>query len=241
MTLTTWTRDAGKVQAALTLQADKSAVTSKPLKLYVPERYVEKKLVKIGSEIYVVGIFALVVEDKYYAVSTTNAMMRIKPTTISTVKFEEDSYLEFAFEPGSVVFATTELIRTDTLVYYIFDEFIAKGRVPWYIEYEDLAKLFLSSDKHAGVRLGGQHAILEMFAAAIARDPNQRSRYYRQSLSDKAGANEPPPKFIPLRSIVDGATNTTSRLLGSYWNDGLNSALIHPSDKTERVEELLRR
>jgi len=233
-------RDAAKVRAALTVQADKSVTTAKSLKIYIPERYVEKKLAVIAAEIYILGVFAMVVDDRHYAVSTTNAMMRIKPSTISTVKFDGDSYLEFEFEPGSVVFATTELIKTDTLVYYIFDEFIAKGRVPWFIEYEDLAKIFESAEKHAGVALGKQHSIIEMFAAAIARDAKKRSSYYRHSLAPRASAADEAPLFIPLRSIVDGATNTTAKLMGSYWNDGLTSALRNPSEKTERIERLLR-
>lgn len=237
-------RDPSKVHAALKVQPDESVVTTRGVKIYVPERFVEKNLAVIGAEVLIVGIFAIAVEDNgklFYGVSTANAMMRIKPTTIATVKFDQDSYLEFSFDPGSVVIATTQLIKSDTLVYYIFDEFIAKGRIPWYIGYEDLAKLFDSADHHAGVNLGPNHSILEMFAAAIARSPQSRSKYYRHTVAAQSDATENPPTFIPLRSITYGATNTTAKLTGSYFSDGLTSALVNPSERTERIEELLRR
>lgn len=234
-------RDPSKVHAALRVMDDKSVVTSRGVKIYVPERYVEKDMADIGSETYIVGIFAIVVDDKYYGVSTANAMMRIKPTTISTVKFDQDTYLEFAFEPGSIVIATTKLIRSDTLVYYIFDEFIAKGRIPWFLGYEDLAKLFDSADHHAGVPLAAHHSILEMFAAAIARVNTNRAKYYRHQVEKQTDSIEKPPAFIPLRSITYGATNTTAKLTGSYFSEGLNSALANPSERHEQIEDLLRR
>ena len=241
MDWTRWKRDPVEANKALTVLKDGSIMTPRGCKIYIPERFVEKQLAVIGAETYIVGIFAIVVEDKFYGVSTTNAMMRVTPTTISTVKFDQDSYLELIFDPGSVVFATNLLIKSDTLVYYIFDEFIAKGRIPWYIGYEDLATLFESADRHAGVSLGANHSILEMFAAAVARNNQNRAKYYRHSIESQDDPVKRPPAIIPLRSITYGATNTTSKLMGSYWNDGLTSALVNPSEKQERIEELLRR
>ena len=236
-----WTRSPEKVRAALKEQPDNSVVTSKPLKIYVPKRFMEKQLAQVAAEIYIVGIFAMVVDDTYYGVSTVNAMMRIKPTSIATGKFVHESYLEFQFDPGSVVIANTLLIKNDVLVYKIFDEIVAKGHTPWYVGYEDLAKLFASAEKHAGVKLKNSHAILEMFAAAVARDSVERSNYFRHVVKDQFDYVNKPPTIIPLRSVSYGTTNTTAKLLGSYWDDGLTSALVNPSTKTERIEELLRR
>lgn len=241
MDQTRWTRDPTKVHASLVQQPGGSVVTSQECKIYIPERFIEKQLAKISNEIYIVGIFGIVVDDKYYGVSTVNAMMRITPTSIRTVKFDDDSYLEFYFEPGSQVIATVELIMQATLVYKIFDEIIARGRAPWYIDYNDLAKLFMSSKRHAGVNFSNSHAILEMFAAAIARDSADKTKYYRHTVKSQDEIVSRPPAIIALRNITHGATNTTAKLLGSYWNEGLNSALVNPSEKVEAIEELLRR
>ena len=134
-----------------------------------------------------------------------------------------------------------ELVKQATLVYKIFDEFIARGRTPWYLDYNDLAKLFMSADRHAGVNLSTSHAILEMFAAAICRDSADKTKYYRHTVSSQDEIHTRPPVVIALRNITHGATNTTAKLLGSYWNEGLTSALVNPSMKVEAIEELLRR
>jgi len=79
-----------------------------------------------------------------------------------------------------------------------------------------------------------------MFAAAIARNPNQRTEYFRHSLDDTAVKPTNAPAWIALRNISLGATNTQARLMGSYWADGLTSALTNPSTRVERIEQLLR-
>lgn len=236
-----WTRNPSKVHAALVQQSDDSVLTTREVRIYIPARFLEKKLASITDEIRTVGIFAIVVDDKYYAVSKVNAMMRLKPSSTSTVKFDGESYLEFRFPPGSTVFADTKLFRDDGLVYQIFNEIISKGKVPWYLNYEDLGHLFSTAESHANVRFDSIHAILEMFVAAICRDQNDRTRFYRHIYNEVNGKPVSEPAVIPFVSITFGATNTTARMMGSYFDQGLNSALVNPSTKNEEIEDLLRR
>lgn len=234
-------RDASKVHAALRTTADKAVVALKPIKIYIPERFLEKNLASVGVVTSIAGIFAIVVDDTHYGVSTTNAIFQITPSATATVKLDGETYLEFSFEPGSTVFKSTDLLRNDVLVYYIFDMFISKGRVPWYLNYYDLLELFNTADRFAGVGLTASHSILEMIVSAIARDPKDRTRYYRHGVKSSQDVAANPPAIVPLRSIGLGATNTTAKLMGAYWNDGLTSALVNPSDRVENIEELLRR
>ena len=232
-------RDAEKVHAHLKELEDGSVIALKPCKLYIPARFAEGDLAIIAEEISIVGIFAMVVEDKYYGVCTANTMMRIEPSATSTVKIDDDDYLEFYFEAGARVLTSSLLVKVDTLTYHIYDEIIAKGRVPWYLSYEDLAKLFESAEYHAGVKIGANHAIMEMIAAVISRDDDDRTKYYRHTVTKLP--SDKPPAIVPLRNISYGASNTTAKLMGAYFQDGLTSALINPSERVEKVEELLRR
>jgi hypothetical protein len=50
-----------------------------------------------------------------------------------------------------------------------------------------------------------------------------------------------PPVYIPLRSVTYTATNTTNKLAGSYFQEGLVSALVSPSERKERIESILLR
>lgn len=240
MNPSSWVRDPERVKKALVKLPDKSVMTTKPMKIYIPERFREKSLAEVGSEVYILGMYALVMEDKYYSVAKVCAMMRIKPTAIATVKYDGETFLEFTFDPGSVVIATTSLIQDDELVYHIFNLFISNGKVPFYMGYDDVAAMFNTADKYAKMRLAKSRSILEMFAASIARDPNKRTEYYRHSLPKGTEAPAKGPAFLSLRNISMGPTNTTARLQGSYWNDGLTSALVNPSKRRERFEQLLR-
>jgi hypothetical protein len=236
-----WIRNAKKVHEDLVKQPNGSVITARGCVIHIPERFLEKGLAVLGQEVLMTGIYAICVADKYYGVSTLNANLKIKPSKIVTVKIDDVSYLEFSFDPGSVVFVESQIVRTDTLVYRIFDEIIAKGRVPWYLDYNDLAKLFETSTEFAGVNLGRTHAILEMIAAAVSRSSTDRTQYYRQAVKSQQDVKDHPPVVIPLRSVTYGASNTTAKLMGSYWNDGVTAALVNPADKVEKIEELLRR
>lgn len=234
-------RDPAKVRAVLQKTKGDTFVTTKACRLYIPRGFEEKQLAHVGSEVYVLGIFALVLEDNTYAVSLTNAMMRIEPATINTVQIDGEEYYEFVFEPGDTVFANTNLVKNDTMPYHINDQIIAKGRIPWYLSYEDIGSLFDSARKYAGVSLGANDSVLEMIASAIARSPKDPRTYYRQFVKTKDEIHTKPPIFIAFKNISYGATNTTAKLMGSYFETSLTSALVHPSEKVEDIEEILRR
>lgn len=131
-------------------------------------------------------------------------------------------------------------MKTDTLVFRIYDEFIAKGRVPWYMGYDELGKLFDTAKTFAGANIGQNHEVTELLVSMIARDPEDRTKYYRQTVKSLGDLVSRPPSIIPLRSVQYSATNTVNKLAGSYWNDALTSALVSPGERTERIEALLR-
>lgn len=232
-------RSAPEVHAALTELEDGRVVAKKPVKIYIPTRFAERGLASIGSEIYIVGIYAITVNDLHYGVSVVNAMMRIEPTSMMKTTIDNDEYYEFFFEPGSTVFPSTQLVKMDTLVYRIYDEIISKGRVPWYLGYTELGRLFDTAKYHAGANIGENPEVTELIISMIARDKKDRRFYYRQVVKSLDDVQKSPPVFIPLRNITYGATNTTNKLAGSYFNEGMVSALVNPADRQERIESLL--
>lgn len=235
MDITTLKRDPSKILDCIEKMPDNTVMVTKPVKLYIPKRFEESNLAVISGEVTVLGIFAVVVDDKFYSVFSVNAMIRIQPSNTNTVKIDDADYYEFDFDAGSTLIANTQAVKSKTLPYYIYNEFIAKGRVPWYMDMDDMCKLFDTSVKHAGVNLGNNHAIIEMIVSVLARNPENMTQYYRHD-----SGNIPKPEFIPFRSVTYGATNTTSKLMGSNYDDGLDSGLVNPSTQVEKVEELLR-
>ena len=234
-------RDPSKVLASLKELPDNRLVTTKGCKIYIPVRYAERGLAQIGIETYIVGIYAITVDDTYYGVSIVNAMTRIEPTSTIKIMVDDEEYYEFSFDPGSTVMSSTLLVKRDTLTYNIYDEIISKGRVPWYMNYIDLSKLFETAKYHAGANIGQNQEVVELIVSMIARNPDNRHEYYRHSIKSLDDVTLKPPAVIPLKSVIYGATNTTNKLAGSYFHEGLVSALNTPSDRVERIEDLLRR
>lgn len=233
--------DPSRVLGALQELPDSRLVTTKGCKIYIPVRFAERGLASIGLETYICGVYAMTVEDQYYGVSLINSMLRIDPSSTVKVDVNGDEYYEFTFDPGSVVVLSLDLVQTDTLVYKIFDEIISKGRVPWYLNYLELGGLFDSAVEHAGANIGRNQEVTELLISMISRNPDDRHQYYRRSVQSLDQIKSDPPAFIALRSVTYAATNTTNRLAGSHFAEGLVSALVTPSERVERMEDLLRR
>lgn len=232
--------DAPRVHSYIRELPDGRLVAAKPFKIVVPCRFAERGLAYVGIETSIVGIFAIIVEDQYYAVSIACAMMRITPSATTRVTYDEDEYYEFSFDAGAVIVPTTMLVKTDTLVYNIYDEILAKGRVPWYMGYEEMGQLFDSAKYHANANIGQQPEVTELMVSLVARSQENRVVYYRQVLNTPEDLKTKKLAFIQLRSVAYAATNTLTKLAGSYAKDGMISALVTPTDRVERIEGLLR-
>lgn len=230
-----------EAKAALFELPDKRLIAKKPLKIYIPTRYAERGLASIGMETQIVGIFALVVDDVFYAVNLWNAVLRIEPTSSMKVMQAGEEYYEFYFEAGSTVCSSTLTVKIDTLTYKIYDEILSKGRVPWYLGYPELARLFDTAEKAAGAKIGNKQAVTELIISLIARSASDRTVFYRQTVTSLQDLVTNPPCYIPLRSVPYAATNTTNKLAGSYFEAGMVAALVTPADRVEKIEALLRK
>ena len=234
-------RQPDKIWSDLKTLSGNKIITQSGCKIYIPEKYQDHRLVTIGVETYILGICAFVVDDLYYGVSKAPTMLRIEPDSIATVKVDDVSYFEFTFDKNSAVIANTNVVQDDKLLYAIYNEFIAKGSIPWYITYRDLGELFSLSKEYTGVRLGANHVIHELIAATITRDPNNLNKQFRHVLESKKDLDTLEPRIIKLNSVSHGATNTTAKLIGAYWDEGVTSALVNPSERIEPIEDILRR
>ncbi len=222
------------------METPKNELISKTgCRILIPTRFAEHKLATISNEIRIVGVFVMVIGDNY-GVSSAAAMMQITPTSTTIIDINGDEYYDFTFAPGAQITPNLELVVDDPIAYMLYDEIIAKGHIPWFFNYEDVGKLFVSAPYHANIVLGGNNVALEMIAASISRDSKDRTVYYRHTIKSIDEQHTRPPTFIAFRNVIYGATNTTAKLMGAYFDDGLLSSLVNPSETTEGVETLLR-
>jgi hypothetical protein len=240
MDIKTLVRDSAKVFSALQELDDNSVIAKQECSIYIPARFAERSLAELGVENYITGICAIVV-DGFYAVMNVCAMIKIEPSRTFKIKIKGDDYYEFQFDKGNKVIVTTELVKLDTLVYRIYDEIISKGRVPWYLDYNDLGKIFDTAKLHAGANIGQNSEVTELIVSLIARDRKDKTIYYRTAINSIDDVKRNPPAYIPLKSVIFAATNTTNKLAGSYFATSTVSALVSPASRTERIEHILRR
>lgn len=234
-------RDAGRVKAGMKQIGKDRIVSETGCRVYIPARYRDNHFAKVANDTRILGIFGIVSPDGHYAVSRCLGMVKTEPSTINLVSIEETEYMEMVYEPGDAVIANMDIVQEADFLYEVYNEFIARGNVPWYMNYYDLGKLFDMAKYYSGVKLGANHVILEMLAATISRDPKDPVKYYRQTVSTQAEVLNKPPKIVKLDSVTYGATNTTAKLIGAYFDEGVTSALVNPSDRVEPIEDLLRR
>ena len=237
----TFIKDPTRVKAALVELPDGRIVAKGNVKILSPTRYVEKNLSSVGLDVYILGLFAWVVDDKYYGVMLVNAMVPIAPSQTNRVRYGGDEFFEFVFEDGDTVIKSVDLVCTDTIAYHIYNEVFAQGNIPWYMGYEELRQIFDTAKKHADAPVGQQQEVTALVVSRIARSREDRTRDYRTVIKQTSDLSTNPPVFIPLMSVRLGATNTLTKLGGSYFGQGLTSALLHPSERPERIESLLLR
>lgn len=230
-------RDPDRVKEALAETDDGAIVAKKDCAIYVPEPWINHGLVELGEQTYILAVYALVVEDTYYALSIVNSMVRVEPSSINHIYINNKSYLELVFEPGDRLVASKEVVKSDKLLYAIFSEIVSKGNVPVYLNYLDLGRLFDTAKSHGGVKLSSTPTILHMLLSVIARNPDDKTQFFRQITNGDDFENV---SYVSLSSSIYGATNTTARMMGSFFDDNLSSALSRRVEEEEDIEAILR-
>lgn len=234
-------RNAPAVQAQLKpmmFGETQKLITSQEMFLYIPYRFITAGLAKLDDRTEIISQYALVCGDSY-CVANVPAFVYIEPESRRRVTIGDTEYLEFYFDKNSVFIDNVLLFQSSSITYNIFNEEIAKGNFPLYLNEND-ALLFLdTAGEFANINLSKNNVAIEMIVASITRNATNPKQYYRHAIAGK-NANVP-FTFIALRNIQLGATNTVTKQMGSYYDMGLTSSLDEPSRKTEDIEALLRK
>lgn len=206
--------------------------------IMIPKRFVEVKLATTGSDNKTVGICAWIIGNRYF-ITMTNAYMPLKPSSISEVDVDGDTYVMYNFDPNTVVCPNMDLVKNSGIVYHIFTEIIAKARVPWYLNYLDRCKVFDSAGKHAGTNITEQVEVTELIVSANTRVKKNRETLLRHAVKSVEDLTKIDSIATSIRTIEYSASSTLTRIAGSYMSRGLVSALNHPSERVEKIEEYL--
>lgn len=201
--------------------------------IQIPDRYFETRLAVKGNNITSFGCFPIV-SGKDYAILTSMSYIELSPTELYTTVIDDVNYHILGFSKGDVIIPNNAIVRNDEILYYIINEFLVNGNIPWFIEYEDLVKLFKTAKEHANASVDKNIAAFEIIISHLARDQKDKDTLYRHT-SMKHDAY-----WIGLRSPEYALSDTTNRLIGAYMKQGIKTSLVKQSNSVEKIEELLR-
>lgn len=219
------------------VDTDEVTVTKTGCKLYIPLRYVEVQLAKFAEQIHCVGYIGVVVDNMYYGMINVPTILTLGAADMSRCKIGNQDYYELVYRKGSVVIANMMPVQIDTLPYYVFNEFSAGAKFPWFMDEESRGKLFDLSKKYAGSSVGEASAVMELIASITARDPTNKTQYYRLAQVNPTIR----PVVIRLNDVTYGATSPFQRLTGNRMDDGIRGSLLYPTDKVETLEDVFTR
>lgn len=231
------TRDPAAVLAAIKKAGDASIAT-KPLKVYAPARYIHKGLGEVGANTRIFGFFAIVLDDKY-AVFSAMTVVPSQPDSTSIVQIEGEDYYEYSYEAGSKFISNRNAVMVDTVVYFVFDMMIGRAKIPWFANIADIAKIFITASEHAGASIYDSNVVIEMILSQLVRLKKDKTIFFRTTGKDINSPSRDEFAIVPLRSPLYGSTNTTSAIIGAYYDDSLMTAISNPSERVEPIEKLL--
>lgn len=202
--------------------------------IYIPKRYEDNGVATFGDIVTTMGLFDIDVGGCSCGL-TIPCMIKLKPSEIHRVTIKNAQYIQGIFYKGDVFLLNTSLIEDSTLLYKMFTWFLSLGDMPPFVTYDKSAVLFDTPSKLAGVSFDINHSIMEMVFAHLYRDRDDLAKQYRYTDKTK------PPKLINLRNVSYAPDSATGRLIGSYFQDGINAAMLDEGEgEVTDIERLMR-
>jgi len=233
-------RNASAVLSQLVENQTGQVLTKVPCKIQVPVRFSTVGLGQVGIETFVYGCFPIILDSGEYSVCNVCALVELNPYKVTISTLDEVEYYNFFFEANQVVIKTTDVVKRDLIIYNVFDEFIFKGKIPWYMDYEDLGKLFDTSKEYANSNVNRNYEVIELIASIITRSKEDRTKYIRAIAKKFEDTELKNIDYVPLKSIYYSVSSNINKLAGSYFNDGVVSALVTTNTQVEKIESILR-
>lgn len=232
-------RDAEKIKSILKTVSGQ-VITTEGCRIIFPARWALYDLAEVNVEPYFYGLVKIqTLDGNAYAIQNMLSFIHSDPDTIETVKVDDDPYYVLTYHPGSVVIKTTTLLKDNDILSAVYSEFIKRGKVPFYVTYNDLNKVFDTAASHAGRSLGDTADIMAVPISIIARNPKDVTQYYREIINT-VDPNTVKPVYVPITSVDQSATSAITKITGSYFYQGVVSAINNPTDQAEVLDLVLR-
>jgi hypothetical protein len=217
-----------------------TVVTTKTIRVLFPERYMNRELVFMGNTIRLLSIYAVLDDENNYAIVCAPIFQELSPNNVTDLLVDDNVYKVLHFDANDVFMPTRVLVKQDSFIYDIFDEFFIKGNIPWFLSYEDVSNLLVESKKYADSNVGNNPLTMEIITSIIARHKDDKTIRIRETIETNLDKAKADPVYIGLNNIYYAFDNTGARIIGGYYGYGVTNAIMDPETKTTLVADLLR-
>lgn len=210
-------------------------VTAKKLDIYVPKFYKERGLLNIGETAECLAIFRLVFNNEFYTDTLLLNNINIEFIDYREEKIDDYEYIVLELQQNSVFARNIHIIKDSNVLYTIYTSFIGLGKLPPFITYDKVHRLFDNTKRHAGMNLNvDDHSVFEMIYAHIFRSKKDPFLPYR-----KTDYSEP-YVIVPIAQVSHGPISASARTSSGYLSEGITSILVKDNPAPSIVENLLR-
>jgi len=241
MDVSKFKRNPQVIHSKLSLVGQKTLIAKDDLSILVPQRFAAKGLLKLGTTVEFICMYCIFDKQGNYAISNTPGFLASQPDRTYVEMIDEVGFYRFEYLKGSTIFPALTISKDDTLVFKIFDEYLQRGNIPWYYNYDDALRLLDNVQLYTGMSIGNRPEVGQFMISLLSRNAKDRKQYFRHAITSFDTVRDQKPAYVPMKSVNYSANNTMSKLTGSYFNDGVIGALISPSEKADRIEEILRK
>lgn len=206
----------------------------KKLTIKIPRRYEVHNCLTVSDTVTTLAIFSMTFDDKEEYGYFLPGIINTQPSKTYKLTENETDYLVCEYQTGDIFITSKSILRQAFIAYVLFVECYMNGNIPDFMSYNDSAFIFDKSQEVCDFNIGVKHASVELINAHNARDSKNLNIRYRYT------DMKTPPAWIGFRNIGYGTDSTTTKLIGSYLPDGVNSAIVNTSHEHHEMEDILR-
>lgn len=233
-------RDVDAVKSKLIVTENQQVICKTPMRIQIPVRFSEIGLAQVGADNNIYGMFAIITDTGEYCVWSSCAMIPITPAKTVVVEIEGVSYYEFHFDAKQIMIPNLTVIKSNKPIFKVLSEIFFAGKVPYYMNADDVSNCFDTVGIYAGSRVGSIPELFEVFTSVIAREAGDKTKYRRVTAQSMRDFEAGKIGWVGMESPEYAVTNTFNRFAGGYFDRGATASLVSPNQQLDIVEKIIR-